>query len=191
MMKTGEAVDCMMESNEQIQGSNVFYVPLDEKEGGYISVTLPNATYSGRDINLDGNNKNDEGTYKCEYNIINGDKPIFRQIELKDPFLKTYNKDRKVGRNWNNTDNGLSFNFNFEKIIKDDIWSNKYLYRYTMSKVDVEKINKNTSELGPDSYLGNSCYINSDNKYVCDFIRPQTDSNGGNIYFSNIEEGKK
>ena len=191
MMKTGEAVDCTMGSNEQIQGSNVFYVPLDEKEGGYISVTLSNATYSGRDISLNGNNQNDEGAYKCEYKIINRDKPIFRQIELKDPFLKTYNKDRKVGRNWNNTDNGLSFNFNFEKIIKDDIWSNKYLCRYTMSKVDVEKINKNTSELGPDSYLGNSCYINSDNKYVCDFIRPQTDSNGGNIYFSNIEEGKK
>ena len=190
MMKTGEAVDCMMESNEQIQGSNVFYVPLDEKEGGYVSVSLPNATYSGRDINLDGNNKNDEGSYKCEYNIINGDKPIFRQIELKDPFLKTYNKDRKVGKNWNNTDNGLSFNFNFENIIKDDIWSNNYLFRYTMSKVDVANINKNTRELGPDSYLGNTCYINSDNKYVCDFIRPQAGSDGNNLFFTKIEEGK-
>ena len=134
----------------------------------------------GGDVKLEGEKQNSNNP-KCEFTIGNLDKTLFRQIELSDPFIQGYtNKSRSIGKNWQNT------NYNFVNIIKSNIWKNdnNFEYKYSMSKVDVENIKKDTASEGVKSYLGRNCYFNDNNKYICEFVRP--DSNGKNIYFSNI-----
>ena len=114
---------------------------------------------------------------------------IFRQIDVADPFLKNYDRNQGVGRNYSND------TFNFEKIIHDDIWSNKTIadYDYLLSKTNIENIKKDTSEDLKHSYLGRNCYFTSTNKYQCHFTRNENEvsSDNGTLWYSkkSIKEG--
>ena len=180
--KTGESSMC---DNNKISGGSNFYVRRNEKSGGFVSVTLKNATFSGADIKLEGDKKSKNDTYDCTFGVSSS-KPIYRQIELADPFVQLRtNNQRKIGNNWFNQDR----HYNFTGIIKDNLWSNNddYMYKYQMSKVNIAEINRNTSEEGVSSYLGRNCIFNQNNDYVCDFIRPQSSENGNSIYFYNMD----
>ena len=178
-MRSGEKEICSTDSNNQLSGGNKFYV-IYNKIGGYVSLELPSATLFGSTIKLEGEKRNTDNP-NCEFTIGNNSNVIFRQIELADPFIQSRtNKTRTIGRNWS------SNNYYFVNTIKSNIWENTdtYEYQYDMSKMDVENIRKNTSEIGVNSYLGRSCGFNKDNKYVCEFVRP--DTSGNSSFFTNI-----
>ena len=179
-MYNGNMEECSATANNLINGGNKFY-PDTNETSGYISVTLKNATYAGSTINLKGEKKSDGKNYDCQLSLSPIKPVIYRQIQLNDPFVQSYTKNqRSIGKNWINS------NYNFVNIIKSDIWdsSKKYDYQYLMSKVDVENIKKDTKEIGIKSYLGRNCSFNSNNKYVCEFVRPN--SSGKNQFFTKI-----
>lgn len=179
-MYNGNMEECSATANNLINGGNKFY-PDTNETSGYISVTLKNATYAGSTINLKGDKKSDGKNYDCQLSLSPIKPVIYRQIELADPFVQSYTKkQRNIGKNWINS------NYNFVNIIKSDIWdsSKNYDYQYLMSKVDVENIKKDTKEIGIKSYLGRNCSFNSNNKYVCEFVRPN--SSGKNQFFYKI-----
>ena len=109
----------------------------------------------------------------CSYTSSNTD-ILYRQIDVVDPFLKTYNAERKVGKNY------LNSKYNFVNIIKSDIWSQSYAYQYLLSKANVDSIRKDTAEEGITSYLGRSCSFSASGTYLCDFTR-------NNDFFSNVK----
>lgn len=184
-MKGGASEKCQDNSTSQLNGGNNYYIDLDESSG-YVSVYLDNATFIGKTIKLEGNKKNDDNSYKCQFttSLLS---PIYRQIELTDPFVQTYtNKKRTIGKNWLND----SRKYNFVNIIDPEIWNKTFEYQYSMSKVDVEEIKKDTSQEGVSSYLGKDCSFNNKNEYICNFVRPSTGNNGKSNYFTNITVNK-
>ncbi len=162
-MQSGDAISCSPE-DALLTGGNEFYI--DKKAtSGQVIVEINGAGYRGNiKFSLD---KDDKGDPVCTFNNSNK-KLVFRQIELEDPFLTNYDPLRGVGKNY------LNNKFDFTKIIQDDIWSREYMYAYTLSKVNVDNIKKDTAEDRASSYLGRNCYFTSTNKYVCEFTR-----NGG------------
>ena len=190
-MQSGNPENCKNDV-AQLAGGNNFFVKLDAK-GGKISITVPKAGYSGK-LNFEMKNEKKPNNPACYYKKdIPGNNPrsyiIFRQIDVADPFLKNYDRNQGVGRNYSND------TFNFEKIIHDDIWSNKTIadYDYLLSKTNIENIKKDTSEDLKHSYLGRNCYFTSTNKYQCHFTRNENEvsSDNGTLWYSkkSIKEG--
>ena len=176
-MKDGSVENCT-NSNKQIKGGNKYYTSINKNSGsvfveinslGYTSVINNKSNIS---IKLED----------CEYETgkLYKDKVSFRQIELSDPFLKSYtNSKRKIGKNYSNT------RYDFVSIIKPDIWSlSTSDYKFSLSKINVSNIRHDTNNLGVSSYLGSDCYINNLNKYVCKFFEESKKNN----FFTNIEK---
>ena len=177
-MKDGEQIECGSNYKQELDGGNKFYSLLDES-GGYVSVLIERADFFGSDIRLDGEKRDKVESVenpRCEFNnqkISNN--LIYRQIDLSDPFVKKYNQTREIGKNW------LDNKFNFQNIINPKIWSDdNFKYKYQLSKTDVENIRKTTISGNErvESYLGNDCYFDTSDKYVCSFVgRNQDDNN--------------
>lgn len=182
-MQSGEANTCKNDT-PQIDGGNNFFINLLAKGGGKISVTVPKAGYTNK---LDFEMKDDKNGKSCYYvkdNPDNNNNNInFRQIDVADPFLKNFDRERGIGKNFSN------ITFDFEKIIHDDTWSTVNIaeYDYFLSKTNIANIRKNTAEDLKHSYLGRSCYFTNDNKYQCRFTRNINDNNtdNGTIWYSN------
>lgn len=151
-MKTANKTNC---SNSTLDGGNLYYMNLDKKKAS-ILINIYSTGYMG---NVGLGLKNCNVFQDIDFNIT------YRPIDLNDPFLQSYDTNREIGRNFSNS------NYNFVNIIKSDIWKQNFMYRYSLSKANVEKIRKDTSEEGANSYLGRNCYFTSDNKYICDFTR--------------------
>lgn len=189
-MVDGSIVNCNNSSNNQISGDNNAFIPLSMTKG-YLSAEVRDATINGGKLRLDGPN-NGINPY-CEFNNHpNDNNVLFRQIELSDPFVQKYtNNQRPIGKNWNGS------NYNFTKAIKGDTWSNDYEYQYTMSKVDVSSIKRNSISNGVISYLGENCkFRDGDNVFICPFIRPSSggiinNKSSSNIYFTKIRINEK
>lgn len=181
-METGEQEDCLTNSNTQISGGNLFYPRLDST-GGYISLSIKNAGYFRNDITLDGD-ETDNNVRRCEFSlgeeILSSSNSMYRQIELSDPFLKTYTKKRITGRNWNNK------KYNFEEVIDKNTWNDTYQFKYVISKSNVNNIIKDTisSNERVNSYLGSDCYFTKNNKYVCSLTRNK--ASDGVTWFSKV-----
>lgn len=162
-MQDGEQAKCSS-SNTQINGGNNFYVKMKE-QSGRIYVEVNEAGYDmGTNIE----------TNECSYDVNGKFNITFRQVELADPFLTSYDPKRKIGDNYKNN------RYNFSKIIKADIWEKTADYRFSLSKINVSQIKKD-SGTSTISYLGTDCRINADKKYVCSFF----DKN--NSFFSKVE----
>lgn len=162
-MQDGEQAKCSS-SNTQINGGNNFYVKMKE-QSGRIYVEVNEAGYDmGTNIE----------TNECSYDVNGKFNITFRQVELADPFLTSYDPKRKIGDNYKNN------RYNFSKIIKADIWEKTADYRFSLSKINVSQIKKD-SGISTVSYLGTDCRINADKKYVCSFF----DKN--NSFFSKVE----
>lgn len=162
-MQDGEQAKCSS-SNTQINGGNNFYVKMKE-QSGRIYVEVNEAGYDmGTNIE----------TNECSYDVNGKFNITFRQVELADPFLTSYDPKRKIGDNYKNN------RYNFSKIIKADIWEKTADYRFSLSKINVSQIKKD-SGTSTVSYLGTDCRINTDKKYVCSFF----DKN--NSFFSKVE----
>ena len=174
-MKTGEPEACVSGSLNQISGGKKYYLAMDKKSGN-IQLFLENLGY-------DGNWK--VTLTDCSFSIpsLLKEKVIFRQIQLTDPFLKTYLPTRVVGKNYLNTA------YNFVNIIKSDTWDQNFKYRYSMSKLNIQNIRKDTKEEGVSSYLGRNCSINAKNEYICEFTRNGRDStnNTTSDWFTKFE----
>lgn len=166
-LTTGKPEKCGDSSN-QIAGGKKYYIDLN-KTSGNIELNLKNLGYDAK-WNLVLKN--------CSYKSgLIKDKILYRQIDVSDPFISS-NKDRTIGKNYKND------KYNFVSIIKANIWSiEEFDYRFSLSKVNVNNIIKDTSLNGNTSYLGTNCYL-TNNKYICDFIR-----NKDNVgqYFTKIE----
>lgn len=161
---TGEVVDCSLVN--VIDGGNKFYLDLNES-GGSIILEVTNLGY-------DGNWRVELDTCSFTTNGLLKEKIKFRQIDLNDPFLENYNSinyKRGIGTNFKNN------TYDFVNIIASDIWEKNYLYAFDMSKVNIEKIRRNTSK-DVSKYLGSDCTLVG-NYYRCAFIRD-------NNYFTNI-----
>ena len=162
-MQDGEQAKCSS-SNTQINGGNNFYVKMKE-QSGRIYVEVNEAGYDmGTNIE----------TNECSYDVNGKFNITFRQVELADPFLTSCDPKRKIGDNYKNN------RYNFSKIIKADIWEKTADYRFSLSKINVSQIKKD-SGTSTISYLGTDCRINADKKYVCSFF----DKN--NSFFSKVE----
>lgn len=162
-MQDGEQAKCSS-SNTQINGGNNFYVKMKE-QSGRIYVEVNEAGYDmGTNVE----------TNECNYDVNGKLNVTFRQVELTDPFLTSYDPKRKIGDNYKND------HYNFSKIIKADIWEKTADYRFSLSKINVSQIKKD-SGTSTVSYLGTDCRINTDKKYVCSFF----DKN--NSFFSKVE----
>lgn len=162
-MQDGEQAKCSS-SNTQINGGNNFYVKMKE-QSGRIYVEVNEAGYDmGTNIE----------TNECSYDVNGKFNITFRQVELADPFLTSYDPKRKIGDNYKNN------RYNFSKIIKADILEKTADYRFSLSKINVSQIKKD-SGTSTVSYLGTDCRINADKKYVCSFF----DKN--NSFFSKVE----
>ncbi len=162
-MQDGEQAKCSS-SNTQINGGNNFYVKMKE-QSGRIYVEVNEAGYDmGTNVE----------TNECNYDVNGKLNITFRQVELADPFLTSYDPKRKIGDNYKND------RYNFSKIIKADIWEKTADYRFSLSKINVSQIKKD-SGTSTVSYLGTDCRINTDKKYVCSFF----DKN--NSFFSKVE----
>ena len=162
-MQDGEQAKCSS-SNTQINGGNNFYVKMKE-QSGRIYVEANEAGYDmGTNIE----------TNECSYDVNGKFNITFRQVELADPFLTSYDPKRKIGDNYKNN------RYNFSKIIKADIWEKTADYRFSLSKINVSQIKKD-SGTSTVSYLGTDCRINADKKYVYSFF----DKN--NSFFSKVE----
>ena len=169
-IKTGKVEKCTS-SNTQLSGGNKYYTSLTEKEGS-VFVNISDAGYDNNlTINLTGCTTSSD---KTGFNVV------LRQIELSDPFLKSYtNSKREIGKNYLNT------KYDFVSIIKPDIWSlSTGDYKFSLSKINVSNIRHDTDNLGVSSYLGSDCYINNLNKYVCNFFEDSEKNN----FFTNIEK---
>ena len=173
--------DCK-DINNQINGSNKYYVPLNLEEALNLEDGVP--------VQLEINNLGYDGNWsislsECNFKIYNGPinrEVVFRQIELADPFIKTYDLGRGVGRNY------LNNKYDFQDIIKADTWKQNFEYRYTLSKDDIRKIRKDTSEEGVSSYLGKNCYFRTlDKKYICDFVRNRSENGSELGLFTRVE----
>lgn len=166
-LTTGNQEKCD-DSTNQVIGGKKYYVDLN-KTSGNIELNLKNLGYDSK-WNLVLKN--------CSYKSgLIKDKILYRQIDISDPFIIS-NKNREIGENYKND------KYNFVSIIKANIWNtNEFDYRFTLSKVNVNNIIKDTSLIGNTSYLGANCYLKN-NKYVCDFIRNK-DSVGQ--FFTKIE----
>lgn len=162
-MQDGEQAKCSS-SNTQINGGNNFYVKMKE-QSGRIYVEVNEAGYD-METNIETN--------ECSYDVNGKFNITFRQVELADPFLTSYDPKRKIGDNYKNN------RYNFSKIIKADIWEKTADYRFSLSKINVSQIKKD-SGTSTVSYLGTDCRINTDKKYVCSFF----DKN--NSFFSKVE----
>ena len=170
-MKDGSVENCS-DSNNQISGGNKYYTSLI-KDSGSIKVEINSLGYKPvLDIVLD----------ECDYTTSKSykDKISFRQIELSDPFLKTYtNSKREIGKNYSNT------KYDFVSIIKPELWdTNEFKYKINLSKLNVSNIRHDTNNLGISSYLGSDCYINNLNKYVCKFFEESEKNN----FFTNTSK---
>lgn len=188
-MKTGEVENCNSSGN-QINGGKKYYIDMNSLSGK-IRFSLKGLGYDGNwEFNLDNIDITGDGVVDqdiCSY-YVPGDKVLkkqvkFRQIDLTDPFLKTYNPNRIVGSNY------LNLKYNFVNIIKPDIWNELNAeYQYDMSKSNISAIRKDTREEGVNSYLGRNCYFNTNNNYVCELTR---NKNGqGTDWFTNIKINK-
>lgn len=162
-MQDGEQAKCSS-SNTQINGGNNFYVKMKE-QSGRIYVEVNEAGYDmGTNVE----------TNECNYDVNGKFNITFRQVELADPFLTSYDPKRKIGDNYKND------RYNFSKIIKADIWEKTADYRFSLSKINVSQIKKD-SGTSTVSYLGTDCRINTDKKYVCSFF------DKSNSFFSKVE----
>lgn len=152
-MQTANQTNC---STSTLNGGNLYYMNLDKKKAS-ILINISSTGYMG---NVGIGLQNCHAMQNIDFNII------YRPIDLTDPFLQSFDSNRKIGKNY------LNSKYNFVNIIKKDLWNsnNNFMYRYTMSKINVENIRKDTNEGGINSYLGRNCYI-SNNKYKCDFTR--------------------
>ena len=180
-MQTGEQEPCSAEK-AQLDGNHKFYIKM-KANGGEINVDVLKAGYRGNlDFHLKKTNENDGCSFTANNNGM-GD-IMFRQIELADPFLKNYDINRGVGRNY------LNKTFDFQKIIHEDTWANSQAmeYDYFISKVNIEKIRKDTAEDTKNSYLGKNCYFTDSNEYQCSFTRNKIE-NGVNEgqWFTNAK----
>ena len=166
-MKNGEVENCNPSANNQLDGGYKYYIDLNSASGD-IELNLQNLGYDG----------NFELTLKdCMYKVPseNDSQIKFRQIDLLDPFNQNYGTNREIGSNY------LNANYNFVNILKSDIWEQNYAYQYSLSKVNIDSIRKDTAEEGVSSYNGRNCYFTSTNKYICDFTRED------NNLFSKVE----
>lgn len=186
-MKTGEVENCNS-SSTQIDGGRKYYIDMNSLSGK-IRFSLTGLGYDGKwEFNLDNIDLNGDGIVDqevCSYNVP-GDKILkkqvkFRQIDLSDPFLKTYDSNRIIGKNYSNN------KYNFVSIIKEDIWNelNEFNYQYDMSKTNVKAIKKDTKEEGVNSYLGRNCYFDANNNYVCELTRNKNET--GTNWFTKAE----
>ncbi len=181
-MQTGEQESCSSESNSQLTGGNKFYTNM-KQNSGYITIKIPNAGYK-QNLDVELRDNGDDNKPECEFSAQKSNIQ-FRQIDLKDPFLKNYEPGRGIGKNY------LNNMFNFEKIIHADVWEGNYTYNYTLSKVNVNNIKKDTAEDRANSYLGKNCYFNGLNKYVCDFTRNGNSNLVGNNKLFNTYDIKE
>ena len=169
-MQTGKMESCISNATNQIEGGNKFY--LEDNQSGELSLEINNLGYDGNwKANLTG----------CKVSNIKKE-VIFRQIDLKDPFLKNYGNEREIGANY------LNNKFDFSKIIHEDTWNQQQEYDYFMSKTNIANIRKDTAEDRPSSYLGRDCnFIN--NEYQCRFTRNQASdgSNNSKKWFTNTQ----
>ncbi len=172
-MANGEMTSCT--ASNVLVGGKKYYVPRN-KTSGNITLEVSNLGYDGNfKMNLT----------KCAYSSGTERKVIFRQIDITDPFLSEYSNNRRViGRNYYNN------KYNFVNIIKSDIWQELYQFKYSLSKVNIENIKKNTLSDSErvSSYLGSRCYFNSVNKWVCEFTRNNsTESSGNSNFFTKVD----
>lgn len=177
----GESESC--DNANTLVGGNKYFVNLKENHG-YVSIDLSGMDYFETTIKLEGDktdNIDGKNVFRCEFNVSNLDKIIFRQIDVSDPFIQsnlfnTINK-RTIGRNFVNP----NYKYNFVNIIDPNIWNieHQYQYQYQLSKTNIENIKRDT--LGDtekvNSYLGTDCKINeNNNQYECNFTRNKTDT---------------
>ena len=178
-MKTGNQASCTSDNN-QLNGGNNYYVDTN-KASGKIIINIKNSGYrENYNFKLDDTK---DGDPACSFTNTNN-KIIFRQIDIQDPFLKTTDPSRLIGKNYQNS------KFDFINIIQGNIWDLIPEYEYSMSKVNVSNIRKDTS-LENDSYLGQNCYF-VNNEYQCRFTRNLVDDNENNSknWFSNVDGSK-
>ncbi len=170
-MQTGNAESCNTENN-QLTGGRKYYIDMSET-GGKVELVIDKLGY--------------DGNWKAVLNGCSFTSPSlklkYRPIDLHDPFLLNYDKERyKQALNYYNSV------YNFINIIHDDIWEdeNNYMYQYTMSKTNIKNIRKDTKEDEAGSYLGRDCsFVN--NKYICKFTRNLTDdlSDNQKVWFED------
>lgn len=107
-----------------------------------------------------------EANYSC---IIKLMEPVYRSIDLKNPFI---DPSRITGENW------LNSTFDFRGIIDEDVWDHAPKYVFAISRKDVLNIRKNTDSIGASAYIGSQCQVRN-NKHYCPFLRDSK-------YFSQI-----
>jgi len=154
-------------SGDTILDGGNFYYPKNTTEGD-IKVNINNAGFSG-DVEIILN----DCTFNKGYS-----KPIYRNIDIDDPFIQDYSaRERNIGNNWLNSITD-SPKYDFTGIIKSDIWSQEYEYKYSLGEKNVDNIQKDTSDDSDkvNSYQGNDCYINDQKKYICEFVREGCDN---------------
>lgn len=169
-MKTSEMEECR-DDGSQLEGGHKYYVDYNESSGNLVL----EITKLGHD------QKWSVTATTCPFSFSQRN-TIFRQIELDDPFLQSYNtptSKREIGKNYSNS------SYNFVNIIKPNIWSSNYFYRFSLSKSNINNIKKDTS--GQISkYLGDNCYFDVSDQYICSFIRDRN-SVGSNSFFTKVE----
>ena len=174
-MQTGKMESCISNATNQLEGGHKYY--LEDNQSGELSLEIT----GNWKANLNGcnvlNSKNNEN------------KVIFRQIDLIDPFLKNYDRERTIGAKY------LNSKFDFTKIIHDDVWTLEPEYDYFLSKVNVANIKKDTAEDRASSYLGRNCsFVNNEYQYEyqCQFTRNQTNNgnDNSNNWFADTKGSK-
>ncbi len=182
-MTTGEQETCVTDSNKQIAGGSKFYTKMQE-EYGIITINIPGLGMNGNvDVSLSTDESGED--LSCTFDSSKKLTDImYRQIDLDDPFLESYDPKREVGENYSSHG---QYKYNFENIIKPETWRQTSDYYYSMSKEDIQTIRKDTNEEGKKSYLGRNCYFrDNSNKFVCEFTRDRS-----MFYDSNIDNDKK
>ena len=113
--------------------------------------------------NLGSNLKSSISNDKCGLTVINDSNDIYyRIISIKSPF----GISQEPGINWSNT------NYNFMDVIDANTWSNRNLYKFSLSGEDIDKI-KNSNKVYSDiAYDGlcerdNSITLNSSDQKIC------------------------
>ena len=163
-MKTANQTSC---GNSSLSGGNLYYMDLDKKSAS-ILINIYNAGYMG---NVGINLKDCIAQQNLDLNIE------YRQIDVTDPFLKQFNVNRGIGRNFLD----FGYKYDFTKVINDktrtdgSVWKLNANYKFSLSKTDINNIRKNTESV--NDYLGKNCYFTNNNKYVCDFTRSLIQNN--------------